>query len=90
MKIVSAKDVKEGFAEGGEASQKDLVLVTRYGRPYVLLVGVEGKDLEQIVLGMDDALWETIEARRRQPKLLTHEEVRRSLGVPKRRRSRKA
>lgn len=86
MKIVSARDVKEGFAECGEASQKDLVLVTRYGRPYVLLVGVEGKDLEQIMLGMDDALWETIEARRRKPELLSHEQVRRSLGLRPRRR----
>ncbi|MBI2897485.1 MAG: hypothetical protein HYY06_28255 [Deltaproteobacteria bacterium] len=85
MKIVSAREAKEGFAECGEASQKDLVVVTKYGRPFVLMVGVQGKDLEQIVLGMDDELWETIEARRHQPELLSHDEVRRSLGVRRRR-----
>ncbi|MBI2894175.1 MAG: hypothetical protein HYY06_11545 [Deltaproteobacteria bacterium] len=48
-------------------------------------VGVEGKDLEQIMLGMDDELWKTIEARRQEPELISHDEVR-SLGIGRRRR----
>jgi antitoxin (DNA-binding transcriptional repressor) of toxin-antitoxin stability system len=64
------------------------VLITKQGRPAALMIGVEGHDLEEVLLMQNPRFWKMIEARRNEP-TLGSDEVRRRLGLsPKRRRRR--
>jgi len=47
-----------------DASQSERVVVTRHGRPAAVLVGVEGRDLEDLALQMSPGFWRMIERRR--------------------------
>ncbi len=46
-------------------AQKERVVITRNGKPVVLIVGVEGMDKEQLQLGSSDKFWKLIEKRRK-------------------------
>jgi hypothetical protein len=46
------------------SAQKEQVLVTRHGKPAVLIRGVEGEELEDLLTASDPAFWKMIEARR--------------------------
>jgi hypothetical protein len=48
-------------------AQSDRVVVTRGGNPVALVVGVEGLDAEQILLGASDDFWKFISDRRKEP-----------------------
>jgi hypothetical protein len=63
--------------------------VVAQGRPAALMIGVEGHDLEDVLLMQNPRFWKVIEARRKEP-TLGLDEVRRQLGVspPSRRRRR--
>jgi hypothetical protein len=43
------------------------VLITKQGRPAVLMIGVEGHDLEDVLLMQNPRFWKVIEARRAEP-----------------------
>jgi hypothetical protein len=45
-------------------AQHDRVIVTRNGVPVALVVGVEGLDAEQVLLGSSDPFWRMIAERR--------------------------
>ena len=63
------------------------MLITKQGRPAALMIGVEGHDLEDVLLMQNPRFWKMIEARRSEPTLVI-DEVRRQLGLslPRRRR----
>lgn len=42
-------------------------IVTRHGTPAAVLVGVQGEDLDAVVVQTDPKFWKLIRARRRQP-----------------------
>ena len=50
-----------------EAAQQEQVLITREGKPLALLVGVEGKDEEQLDLEASPEFWRMIEECRKGP-----------------------
>jgi hypothetical protein len=50
-------------------AQHDRVIVTRNGVPVALVVGVEGLDAEQVLLGSSDPFWRMIAERRSQTTL---------------------
>lgn len=54
----------QGFLQ---AAQQERVLVTRGGKPLVLLVGIEHKDQEDWDLEVSPAFWEMIRERRTRP-----------------------
>ena len=65
--------------------------MTRHGKPVAVLSGVEGMDVEDVLLGQDRAFAKHIQTRRRSKKpLLTLDEVKARLTAPAtpRRRSR--
>ncbi len=64
MKIVS--EDKTNLEACLEDVQRESVVITRQGRPFALVVGVRGMDLEQIELGQSDRFWKLIEKRRTQ------------------------
>ena len=43
------------------------MVVTRRGKPVALLLGVEGKDWETVILETDPTFWKLIQQRRKEP-----------------------
>lgn len=67
MKAVTARDLQKKVKECVDTAQAERVVITRRGRPAAVLVGVEGKDWEDVVLQTSPAFWKLIEERRKQP-----------------------
>jgi prevent-host-death family protein len=67
MKTVTVRDLQKKVKECVDDAQEDRVVVTRHGKPAAVMVGVEGKDWEAVVLQTDPTFWKFIRARRKQP-----------------------
>ena len=68
------------FARCVEDAQREQVIVTRAGKPVAVVIGLEGRDEEQLALGNDDAFWKLIAARRKQG-TLTQAELDEAIAV---------
>jgi len=66
MKTVTARDLQKKVKECMDLSQEDQVVITRHGKPAAVLVGVEGRDWEDLVLQTSPDFWTLIEDRRKQ------------------------
>ncbi len=66
MKTVTARDLQKKVKECMDISQEDQVVITRHGKPAAVLVGVEGRDWEDLVLQTSPTFWKLIEDRRKQ------------------------
>ncbi len=66
MKTVTARDLQKKVKECMDISQEDQVVITRHGKPAAVLVGVEGRDWEDLVFQTSPAFWQLIEDRRKQ------------------------
>ena len=66
MKTVTARDLQKKVKECMDLSQEDQVVITRHGKPAAVLVGVEGRDWEDLVLQSSPTLWQLIEDRKKQ------------------------
>ena len=80
MKTISVRDLQKNIKGIVDSAQRERVVVTRRGEPAAVLVGVEGKDWESVVLETSPAFWNLIEARRREP-TLSAEEVEESISA---------
>jgi prevent-host-death family protein len=80
MKYVSSSEARSNLAGVIEMAQHDHVVVTRQGRPAVVIMGVEDLDPEQIALGLDDDLWAEIE-QARAGEYVSSEQMKRELGI---------
>jgi hypothetical protein len=49
-----------------ENVQHERVVLTRNGKPFVLIVSVEGMDEEQLLLGSSDKFWKLVEKWRKE------------------------
>ncbi len=49
MKTVNARDLQKKIKKCVDMSQQDQVVITRRGKPAAVMVGVEGKDWEDVV-----------------------------------------
>jgi prevent-host-death family protein len=78
MKTVTVRDFQKKIGRCVDLAQTERVVVTRNGRPAAILIGVEGRDWEDIVLQSSPAFWRMIEARRRE-KPISLAEARRRL-----------
>ncbi len=67
MKSVAVRDLQRKVKECVDLAQRGRVVITRRGKPAAVLVGVEGKDWEQVTLETSAAFWKLVEARRQQP-----------------------
>ena len=77
MKTISVRDLQKSVKQVVDSAQTERVIVTRRGRPAAVVLGVEGKDWETLVLETSPAFWELIEARRGEPTISSHELERR-------------
>ncbi len=67
MRSVAVRDLQRKVKECVDLAQRGRVVITRRGKPAAVLVGVEGKDWEQVTLETSAAFWKLVEARRQQP-----------------------
>jgi prevent-host-death family protein len=73
MKTVNARDLQKKVKECVDMSQQDQVVITRRGKPAAVMVGVEGKDWEDLVLQASPKFWKLIEERRKEPTMSMRE-----------------
>lgn len=74
MKFVGLREAQAQLSGLVDASQKERIVLTRHGQPIAVLTGVEGKDLEDVLLAQDPEFRKLIEERRRyQGPLVSHE-----------------
>ena len=86
MKVVPLGRVKNELSDYVDEAQRDRVLVTRHGKPAALIIGVAGEEFEDLMTRADSEFWQRIETRRAASKTVSGDEMRRRLGVTKRRR----
>jgi prevent-host-death family protein len=85
MKTVTIRDLQKSLKECVEAAQEDRVIVTRRGKPAVVLIGISDKDWETVVLQTDPRFWRMVRSRRNQ-ETLSLAEMRERVGVASKRR----
>jgi antitoxin (DNA-binding transcriptional repressor) of toxin-antitoxin stability system len=67
------------WAEVGEAAKEEgYVVLTRHGRPFAVLMGL---DAEQIELGLSNEMWRFIRRSRRQKVTGDLRKLRKTLGI---------
>lgn len=89
MRLIDLKEAKTHLSQFVDEAQRDRILITRRGKPAALVIGVEGQNMEQVLMGNDVEFWRMLEERRKRPATLTSDDIRRSFGIqatPKRRR----
>jgi len=67
MKTVPVRDLQKKLKQSIDEAQGDRVVITRRGKPTALLLGVEGKDWETVILETDPTFWKLIQQRRKEP-----------------------
>lgn len=82
MKSINVRQLQRSIRACVDRSQKEPIVVTRYGKPAMILTGVEGKDWETVLLQSDAAFWTMIQ-KRRKSKLISMAEMRRRIGSRK-------
>jgi len=85
VKTIGLREAKQSLSDCVARSQREEILLLRHGKPAALIIGVEGHDLEDLILQRDPKFWRMIRQRRSEPTPFTLEDVERELP-PKRRR----
>ena len=75
MKTINVRDLQKNVRKCVVASQNDRVVITRHGRPTAVLVGVEGRDWEDVLYQTSASFWKMIQ-RRRKEKTISLREMR--------------
>jgi len=93
MKLVGVGAAQAGLSNLVEHSQKEKIILTRHGKPVAMLLGVKGRDLEELILAQDPAFRDLVTARRRDRRAtVSHEallaEAKRELDDARPRRAR--
>lgn len=77
MKVLPMRDAKTGLSATLDDAQRDRVLITRNGKPSAIVIGVEGRDFEDVLLMSNPRFWQMIEASRKESRTYSMAEVRR-------------
>jgi prevent-host-death family protein len=93
MKTIELSKATSQLRDYAESAAKEMVVVTRNGKPLAAVVSLEGIDLESFSLSMNPKFIQIMEKSRESARIhgaLTSDEVRKKLGikrkVPKRSR----
>jgi prevent-host-death family protein len=81
MKLIGLKEAKTNLSAFVDEAQNERILITRRGRPAALVIGVEGQDLEQVLLSTDVEFWKMLQERRQRDATLTSDDIRHSFGL---------
>ena len=85
MKTISVRDLQRKIRQCVEIAQKERVVITRNGRPAAIVLGVEGREWEDVFYQTSPTFWKMIEDRRKE-KPISLAATRRRLGLRDRRR----
>ena len=80
MKTINVRDLQKKIRQCVDLSQRDHVVVTRHGRPAAIVIGVEGKDWEDVFLQTNASFWKMIQKRRTE-KTISLAELRTRVGA---------
>lgn len=80
MKTVTVFEAKNQFARVLKDAEKDVVIVTRRGKPVAAIEAVTDNDLEDYLLERSEKFWKMI-ARARKGKSVSIESVKRQLKL---------
>jgi prevent-host-death family protein len=75
------KEAKANLSALVNEAQREQILITRRGKPAAVVIGVEGQDLEEVILAGDVEFWKMIQERRQRQATLTSDDIRRSFGL---------
>src|SRR5205807_8696396 len=67
LETVKARDLQKKIKECVDISQQRQVVITRRGKLAPVMIGVEGKYWEHVVLQTSSTFWKYIEERRKEP-----------------------
>lgn len=73
MKTVAVRQLQQKIKPCLDEAQEDRVVITRRGKPAAVLIGVEGKDWETVILETSLTFWRMVQARREQPTITLEE-----------------
>jgi len=65
MKTMTVFEARNHFARTLKAAQKDVVIVTRNGKPVAAIQGIDDDDIEDFLLERSPRFWEMIDRARR-------------------------
>jgi len=65
MKVVTVRQARSELSDVIAQAQKKPVFVTNHGRPVAMVLGIEGKDLETVLLENDPSFWRELDRRTR-------------------------
>jgi len=82
MKLIGIREAREGLSALVTRAQRERVVVTRHGRPAALLIGIEGEDLEEVLLKTKEEFWSELAEQRRRNDTLSEAEAMRALRLP--------
>jgi len=83
MKTIGIREAKASLSTYVARAQHESVLIMKHGKPAALVIGVEGQDLEEVLLAHDPRFWKLIHERRQQSATISFAQARRRLGVSK-------
>lgn len=67
MRVMGLREAKNQLSALGQRTQRgQRVLITRHGKPLMVVVGVAGRSLEEVLLCWDPRFWKMIDSRRRE------------------------
>ena len=89
MKVIPLGQAKNELSAYVDEAQNDRVLITRHRRPAAVIIGVEGEEFEDLMTRSDSAFWKMIEGRRWASKAVSAADMRKRLGVERKRRSKR-
>jgi len=80
MKTMTVFEAKNQFSRALRIAARDVVVVTRRGKPVATIQSITEDDLEDLLLERSEAFWKMI-ARARKGKSLSMDEVRKKLRI---------
>jgi prevent-host-death family protein len=89
VKTIAVRDLQKRIRECVDLAQKEEVVITRHGQPAAIVIGVEGRNWEDVLLQRSESFWNLIEARRKERTVTLAEMRRRARAKGARRKSKR-
>jgi prevent-host-death family protein len=82
MKLIGIREARGRLSAMVTQAQRERVVLTRHGRPAALLVGIEGEDLEEVLLKTNEDFWVELAEQRRRNDTVSEAKAMRALKLP--------
>lgn len=82
MKLIGIREARERLSAMVTRAQRERVVLTRHGRPAALLIGIEGENLEEVLLKTNEEFWRELAEQRRRNATVSEAEAMRTLNLP--------